>query len=212
MSYGIEIKNIYGEIILDNTPFSVMRVLDGYPTTAPAGTSKYDEIFACTDGEVVFVRSTDDGAVGGAGTYEKMIGGIAASSTLTYVKLKSCENLTATGYGLAVFSNEGTPKLVFSDSMKFVKFVFTYTGVVGESAEPLAMKFSIPLLSEGMHRYVSVSSFGMCNTKNTDNWADVLKMRFGVDSVYIYSERVTFREKTFAANVQFPISITVIEC
>ena len=211
MSYGIEITNIYGEIILDNTPYSVMRIIDGYPLMAASGTSKYAATFACASGEVAFVRSTDDGFVGGSVTYQNMYN-IVASSSLTYVKVKSCENLTPTGYGLAVFSNEGTPKLVFSDSIKFAKFVFTYTGIIPKSQTDAPLVYTIPTLSVGMHRYVSVSSFGMCNTRNTDDWADVLQVSFGMNTISIGSIRVGFSKRTFTADVQFPISITVIEC
>jgi hypothetical protein len=210
MSYGIEIQNQYGEIILDNTPYAVMKIIDGYPATAAAGTSKYNAIFACASGEAAFVRSTDDGFVGGAVSYANLIG-IGASSTLTYVKIQTCENLTASGYGFAMFSNEGTPKLVFADSIRFAKLAFSGYGIVPWDFDaPLV--YTIPVLSVGMHRYVSINSFGMCNTRNTSDWADVLKVSFGVDTISIHSDRVGFGQRTFTADAQFPISIMVIEC
>jgi hypothetical protein len=110
-----------------------------------------------------------------------------------------------------VFSNEGTPKLVFSDSMKFAKFVYAYTGIIPWDYD-VPLVFTIPTLSVGMHRYVSVSSFGLCNTRNTDDWADVLKVSFGVNTVSISSARVGFGRRSFTADVQFPISVTIIEC
>jgi hypothetical protein len=211
MSYGIEIRNQYNEVILDNTPYSVMRIVDGYPATAATGTSKYNGIFACNPGEVIFVRSTDNGFIGGSISYANIAGVGASASTIAYVKIVSCENLTASGHGLAVFSNEGVPKLVFSDSIRFAKFVFTYTGTIPwDYSNPLV--YNIPTVSVGMNRYVSVSSFGMCNTRNTDDWADVLKISFGVDTVTISSNRVGFGRRTFTGDVQFPISITIIEC
>jgi hypothetical protein len=211
MSYGIEIRNQYDEVILDNTPYSVLRVLDGYPATAARGISKYNATFAVASGESVFVRSTDDGFVGGSVAYSNIVGIAASSSSLTYVKLKSCENLTVSGYGLAVFSNEGTPKLVFSDSIRFAKLVFVRYGIIPWDYDaPLV--YTIPTLSVGMHRYVSINSFGMCNTRNTSDWADVLKVSFGVDTISIHSARVGFGQRTFTGDAQFPISIMVIEC
>jgi hypothetical protein len=213
MSYGIEIRNQYGEIILDNTPYSVMRVLDGYPATTSRHTAKRSSLFSVNSGEAVFIRASNDGGVGGAGDGLSPNSSLDVISTdsgdLTYVKIKSCENLTASGYGLAVFSNEGTPKLVFSDSIKFAKLVYAnYLSVPSTG-----VTVNIPALSVGMHRYVSLYSFGLCGN-SSQNDADMLRVSFGLTTATFSKEAWGFGSKTFTSvnSFQIPIGITIIEC
>jgi hypothetical protein len=209
MSYGIEIRNQYGEIILDNTPYSVMKIVDGYPLTAARNISKDSATFNCSPGEVIFIRASNNGTVGGSAGYANLAGISTGSGDLTYVKIVSCENLTASGYGLAVFSNEGTPKLVFSDSIKFAKLAYSnYMSLPAHGSTTV----SIPPVSAGMNRYVSLTSFGICGTYNSSDVADVFSASFGYNTVTFTAVQVGFGQRTFTADAQFPISITIIEC
>lgn len=206
MSYGIEIRNQYDEIILDNTPYSVMRVLDGYPDTAPRNTLKTSSLFSVATNEAIFVRASNNGGIGGSSSFA---GVGTTSGDISYVKIKSCENLTVSGYGLAVFSNEGTPKLVFSDSIRFVKLVYAdYLAIPGSG-----ITVTIPEVSTGMSRYVSLYSFGMCGNRHQDN-ADIFKVSFGTNTATFSLEYYGFGTRTFASvnSFQIPVGITIIEC
>jgi hypothetical protein len=208
MTYGIEIKNIDGEIILDNTPYSVMRVMDGYPKTIPRNSLKTDPLFKVEPGEAIFVRAEDNGSVGGNGGSFAGVG--TTQGDLSYVKIKSCENLTATGYGLAVYAKgTSTPQLVFSDNIKFAKLVYAKVHTIPSKG----IVKVIPKVSAGMNRYVSLYSFGMCGNRHQDN-ADLFKVSFGIDTVTFSVEAYGFGKATFTSvdSFQILVGITIIEC
>ena len=203
--YGIEIKNIYDEIILNNTPYSVLKIVDGYPKIAPRNTSKYNSIFSCAEGEVIFIRASDNGKVGGnAGS--DLSGISTAQGNLTYVKLISCANTIASGYGLAGYAEgTSTPQLVFADNIRFAKLAYS-----GNVTAPTTV--SIPEVSQGMARYVSISSFGLCG--NTDrNTGQMLSIKFTNNTAIISSEADDLGSKTFVGGFSTrSISLTIIEC
>jgi hypothetical protein len=211
--YGIEIKNIYGEIILDNTPYSVMQIVDGYPKSAARNISINDPIFNCLEGEVVFVRASNDGTVGGSAGYENVTGISTGSGDLSYVKLVSCQNNTASGYGLAVYAaGTNKPQMVFNDNMKFVKLVYAGYLSLPKYDIPGGTVVDIAPVSEGMHRYISLRSFGLCGTYNSDDKAGVFTANFGTKTATLYETAVGFSKKSFAADYQLARGITIIEC
>lgn len=220
--YGIKIINNRDEVVLDQNPFSVLQIVEGYPQVVPAGISTGDPRFACGKDEAIFVRHTDDFQIGpdwidNHRLYYNLFttsSGYSGSKTITYVKVKPCTNYIPSGYGLAIYDKTASPKLVFSDEIRFAKLRLSVsTQLAGGKVNAVYQQkvFTMEKTAAGMHKYVSLSSFSICGIHK--NGIDFPRFTFAADgsTVSIYGAYMN-NNGVSVNNIFIPKHITIIEC
>ena len=220
-THGLQIINDKNEIILDQEPFSVLQIVEGYPKTVKVGVLTSSPLFACAKNEAIFIRDTNDSQIGPSWVdNDKQYYNIFTTSgsnvgkTLTYVKVKPCTNYVPRGYGLAIYDNRAVPKLVFSDEVRFAKLRLSVSALLagGEVSAVYRQKnFKMEKTTVGMHKYVSLSSFSICGIHK--NGIDFPRFTFAADgsSVNIYGAYMN-NNGVSKNNLFIKKHITIIEC
>jgi hypothetical protein len=130
MSYGIEIRNSADRIILDNTPYHCLEVVgSGF---VPVNTSI--GYLTATTNYNVFVAPHTIGT--GIYLYPQSTDALQGVSGLDYILVKTMKASTVSGYGLAIYDDQGASNLVFSDNKGFVVFrssTLLVAGTVGST-------------------------------------------------------------------------------
>lgn len=177
MAHGLQLFNSNGKILIDSEiAFSTIRVVERGVMVSGTSIPIYDDpnamLFVTPDTIGASLYATSSDSSWGYGTTELRIH--ATSGYIRYVKVKHCEDFPIIGgYGIAVYSNTGTPKLVFSDKVDYVRVIGKVAYYGGTASTPLAAN-----LASSKRKYVSAYSLS--------------PYRYEASNVYVYSPYVSF--------------------
>jgi hypothetical protein len=165
MSYGIEIRNNADRIILDNTPFHTLEVVSSGWVAAGTSISKLENM----TNYQVFVTPHTLGS--GMYLYPQQSSTLVCVGGLDYILVKSMKNSTVSGYGLAIFDNQGATNLVFSDNKGFAIFrksiLLSATGVIGSVQTITGLGAS----SAGRRKYININALYNVASTNVHVWS-----------------------------------------
>jgi hypothetical protein len=166
MSYGIEIRNTADRIILDNSPYHTLEVINsGF---FPNGTN-----LANADGKKGLKLFVAPRAIG-EGVYFSSPSNyiVVCPSGLDYVYLKSVKGSVApTDYGLAIYDNVGELNLVFSDSKRFA--IFRKAAVLNLIPTNTIQTVSgIAATTVGRKKYFNIDALYAVASTNVHSWGN----------------------------------------
>lgn len=147
MAYGIEVTNTAGTIVLDNRPLYTLEHSGVYTVASGVLVSA----LTASSGGQIFVRPTTIGATIRRSGLNSLI---TSSGTISYVIVTEHIVLGPSSFGLAIYDNLNVPTLVFSETMKFIKFKSSTT----IAAYPASITMPATTGS-GVFKYISLDSF-----------------------------------------------------
>ena len=205
MAYGIEVKNQDGIIILDNSPYSVLAVIES--GTYASGTNIPMQV---DPNAMLFIRPTITSASIYGGVDNKGWGSNnsvnATSGTISYVKMRPMSSFPVSGYGLAIYDNTGSPLLVFTDSAQYVRLMSsTTTAVTSTITIPMRATLS------GKYKYINRECLGIINQWTSGY--DTVNVSFSAAGDAVYLDRHFFSQYNYAPRDRnITKQYNVIEC
>ena len=210
MSYGISIKNADGYTILDNNPISVLHVVE---TGTLASGFTLENVIDVTNKTFMFVRPTTQGqniygdkyySRSGANVYLGKTKLYASSGTISYVKIKESTDVSVSGFGLAIYDTQATPKLVFNDALKNARVLYNiYTNLSSD------ITLSLPDSFTGQHKYLNATAFLGVQTGGSTATFAKFYTGTGDSTAYIVRRNIS----SYAANTNAIYQyMTIIEC
>ena len=179
MTYGIEIRNQEDIIILDNTPYHTLVVIaSGWlPNgTNLSGVNSYPN-------SQVFIRPHTNGQW----LRFTPIGGrvVACTDGIDYIRVRTVKEETASGYGLAIYDNQGATNLVFSDNKQFATYRKSVTFPV-QLAETYT-HYTLPATYPGRKKYINLDALDSIYNSSVATWQNYYYFNVNETQLVAYS-------------------------
>lgn len=201
MSYGIEIRNQDGFVIIDNASYNFQVISTG---TYASGT--YVPVYnPLPTGQYMFIRPSIQGSsIWRDATTTRIF---ASVGDIDFIIIQSQKTLgVVTGYGLVAYDSSSTPLICFSDSVRFIRLLSTSNITLTTGNTTIPMPTSLP----GKYKYIDITSLGTVYSDTSGVYKNYVN--FNTDSTATVGTIFYANYNPYAYPITTPIQYNIIEC